>query len=253
MQIYEQYIWYYLSDVFRYGLKGSELGITNDLIYRIVSFYGGRSPSCEVYAFNENVHENIRGADIDLFIEDNGSGNYYFYMLQAKILNSRGRYLDIAPWSSRSQYGLLIRNARIENATPLYLLYNGYSDNSNLGSPLFGLSIINANIIRIIRVRQRVLITKPKLTFNQLHPHNMNPFHILFCETPIPYRVQNTISGRDIYRGYPYIRINTNNEPEPSNTENDEGNNDNNRNAISIINSNHLAPFRIIVQNDRTI
>ena len=90
--MYEASLWDYLSDVFSFSSKASELGVTDDLIYRIVRFYSGRPAGCEVYAFNEDVNEFVRGADIDLFIEDNGSGRYFHFMLQAKIMNYTGRY-----------------------------------------------------------------------------------------------------------------------------------------------------------------
>ncbi len=211
---YENAVWNYLTDVFRFELKAAELGFTNDLVFRITKFYNGRPQSCEVYIFNDNVNENIRGADIDLFIEDGNTGLYYFYMLQAKIMNWQGRFRDIKRWSRNAQYLTLLRAARIESAMPLYLFYNGKTLNSTLGRPEYGLSIIDAEEIRALRASQRSNPSAPMVTFNQLIPRGMLPFDSLFCYSDQPPYCDiqsNRIPYEKIYRGYPYKKINITN------------------------------------------
>lgn len=252
IQFYESIIWHYLTDVFSYKLKGSELGITNDLIYRIVKFYNGRPLNCEVFAFNEKVNEKVRGADIDLFIEINNSGNYYHFMLQAKIMNYTGRYYDIENWSIDSQYDRLIYHANIEKAFPLYLLYNGRTVNSNItNNNDLGLSIVNANEIRRIKIRQINLPITPRITFNQLINHGMRNFHVLFCDIPDEYIPTRTVKATEIFKGYPYIKIDQNNDLDTTVEFDNEDLNDNN--AINIIKDRHLAQYRIIINSTEKI
>lgn len=250
IQMYETGLWTYLSDVFSYRLTSSELGITNDLIYKIVKFYNGRPRNCEVYAFSDKVYEYRRGADIDLFIEDNGSGNYYFYMLQAKTMDYRGRYLDIKPWSRRAQYYKIIRNAKIENALPLYLLYNGLTTNSNSGNSSFGLSIVPATSVKGFRLRQRPLPRIPSITFNDLHNLNMNPFHVLFCNPPERYTLHGTISRNNIYSIYPYRRITQDIEQKSTDSDLNLNEDNNISNARDNIRERNLALYRVIINSE---
>jgi hypothetical protein len=247
--MYEKDIWHYLTHVFRFRLKAAEIGITNDLIFRITSFYRRGPTSCEVYAFNDNINESKRGADIDLFIEDNiGSGSYHFFMLQAKIMDFNGKYKDIKRWSSYSQFNKLIRSANIEGAFPLYLFYNGSTPNSNVGNTNWGLSIVEANYIKIIRLSQRGMPRAPKITFNQIHP-NMRPFHVLFCNLPTGYELPKTIIGNDIYKGYPYIKRAESSDQNIS--DNSEFENGIDEQTLDIIKNYHLAPLRIILNADK--
>jgi hypothetical protein len=253
IQLYETIVWNYLSDVFRYSLKSSELGITNDLVYRIVSFYGRFQPQyCEVYIFNERIHENRRGADIDLFIEDNGSGNFHFFMLQAKIMNYKGRYKDIRNWSPHAQFNTLINSASTEGAYPLYLLYNGKTGNSNIGNTNWGLSIVEASQIRNLRLSQSTSTRIPRVTFNQLHSRGMNPFNVLFCNLPSKYKL-SSIPGKNIYKGYPYVQINRTPDQNLSEKGEEESNEDKHIDVegLKIIKDKNLALFRIIIKTEK--
>lgn len=198
---YEHDVWAYLSDVFKYDLKGSEIGITNDLVYRIIKFYSIYPGNCEVYIFNENINEKVRGADIDLFIQKGNSNFYSYFMLQAKLLNNNGKYPEIDKWSPKAQYNTLIAAAKKEKAVPLYLLYNGYSNNSNLGNNDYGLSIVNANIIKANRFNHQSKTRSSKLSFNDVFS-SMKSFHELFC-IPISNSTEIQSYG-DIYKSGPY-------------------------------------------------
>jgi len=245
-------MWQYLSNVFSYNLKGSELGITNDLIFKIVNFYGGRNSNCEVYAFNDQVYENKRGADIDLFIEDNKTGNYYFYMLQSKIMNHRGKYLEIKPWSPRAQYYKLIRNAKIENALPLYLFYNGQTSKIRLNISNFGLSIVNATYIRDIVNFQRIKKINQSINYDRL-AFCMSPLHILFCKPTSDFVSQGTINRNDIYLNYPYRNISSLSKEDYYYTKEYNKKNQTNRDILDTIKNRHLAPFRIIINNHKIL
>ncbi|MBL0049673.1 MAG: hypothetical protein IPP32_16440 [Bacteroidetes bacterium] len=193
------------------------------------------------------MNESIRGADIDLFIEDNGTGRYHFFMLQAKIMNYEGKYKDIKNWSVNAQFYKLLRASNSEGAFPLYLLYNGGSVNSNLGNSQFGLSIVEATVIRNIRVSQRRNWRNPLITFNQLQAFNMKPFHVLFCQIPKEYKLPETIDGNAIYKGYPYINKGEGIEKEERKSEFEEKKDSD---SIMIIKSKNLAPFRIVLKSD---
>lgn len=248
IKAYEKLIWNYLSDIFKYNLKSSEIGITNDVIYRIVKFYGGRPNGCEVYAFNA-FKEIVRGADIDLFIKSS-NGMYTYYKLQAKLMNYRGKYIEISKWGSNAQFHTLINSAGIESAYPLYLLYNGLTLNSRLGqSNKCGLTIIDARKIRDYRYDQHFLGKNPTvkiLTYDILHTLVMKPFHVLFCEDEYGFPMPAVKRESDIFKAFPYKRIDTSEiGREPEVVETDEPNED----AIVIIKERNLAPIRIIINS----
>lgn len=204
---YEIGVWHYLSRVFGYRLKASELGFTNDLVFRIVDFYGGRPALCEVYAFNDNVREATRGADIDLFIESDTPGWYHFYKLQAKMMNHQGSYKKIEAWGPHSQMEILISSARKERAKALYLLYNGHTPNSTMGATQWGLSIVKATEVKQLRLAHSRAGINTSVKFNDLYPLGMQAFHVLFCNIPDDYKLEHLTDGNSIYKGYPYMRI----------------------------------------------
>src|SRR5690554_3066452 len=123
-----QRIWNYMSDVFSYKLKVSEIGITNHLIFEITKNHTGFGSACEVYCYHAK-NEKQRGADVDLFIQ-NTDGTYQHYMLQAKVMDFRGYYNDISKWNPNAQFLTLIKKAKKEKALALYLLYNGLTSKS---------------------------------------------------------------------------------------------------------------------------
>ena len=247
IQFYSTCTWEYLSEVFSYRLKGSELGFTDDLVFRIVQFYKGRPSDCEVYAFSDNVRESIRGADIDLFIQDTETGRYQYFMLQAKVMDHNGRYKDIRKWSYNAQFNRLIRAAHKEGAFPLYLLYNGLTGRSTVGNTHWGLSIVEAARVRTLRHNQRKLNKAPYITFDDLHPLNMQPFHLLFCDIDSNnYNLPPTIDGRNVYTGFPYVikKYDTREEQvddSKSPVAIDEG--------LAIIGNRNLAPVRIVIKS----
>ena len=200
-----QFLWHYMSDVFRYGLSVSEIGITKHLIYDIISFYNHLGVGLEAYA-KPARDEKQRGADIDLFIQ-NSLGNYHHYMLQSKVMDFDGRYQDIRNFSPNAQFFRLIQAAQNENALPLYLLYNGNTSNSSQGDLNFGASIIHASVIRDIRTNQIGLSTVPRITFNQLFQAGMEPYQVLFCKGSNVLPKPPEKSKDEIFTGYPYKQI----------------------------------------------
>lgn len=246
--IYEELIWNYLTDVFYFGLKASELGITNDLIYRIVSFYIKSASKIEVYAAHSKK-EYIKGSDIDLFIKKNR--NYYqYYKLQAKMMDFKGQYYDIAKWSNNAQYNKIIKSSKKESAFPLYLLYNGLTAQSATGvSNKWGLSLVEAVKIRDYRRAQKMYNKNPlvhNLTFDILHAMSMKPFHNLFCSKRIEYELPEPVGYDNIYKGPPYDRIILENQLDNVNRRTDETASRN----LLIMKERNLSPLRLIVDSE---
>jgi hypothetical protein len=239
-------LWHYLTDVFAYSLHAAEIGITNHLVYFITSFYGGRSAGVEVYAFNAQ-QEKHRGADIDLFIEL-PNGKYRHYMLQAKVSSETGTFKDIEHWHKGAQYNKLLDRARSEGATAYYLLYSGSARFSSFGSASYGFSCVHANEIKSLK--RAFYLSKPgsapTITFNLLWRRGrMFPFHRLFCITPSRFFHSKRMEheGKDIYRGYPYRRI----EPTLDTATQDDNSSIENEKGPDLNSDTSLAPYRVIV------
>lgn len=249
IKFYEEVVWDYLTDVFSFGLRAAELGVTNDLIYQIARFYRWYPSLGEVYAVHGR-DEDLRGADVDLFIFD-GLG-YHHFMIQAKIMDCSGRYLDIKKHGSRAQFIKLIQAAKNEAAYPLYLLFNGNTPASTSGKRHHGCAIVPADTIRAFRWGQRKTLGKartPRISFSDLSG-SMKPFHYLFCPgCPIDFELPKKKSRAQIYTGFPYVNLSeriTNTQGPESEFE------DYSPDATAIIKERRLATYRIIV-NDPTL
>ncbi len=218
---HSQNLWRYVSRLYSYqGMRLSEIGVTNDLIFRIVDFYAGYPGTCDVYVNHARL-EKHRGADIDLTIFD-AAGKGARFCIQSKIMNSKGLFYDIKKWNTRgAQYVKLINWAISQKAMPLYLLYCGTTPASTRGSADYGLSIIDANVISNYRRQQSVASQLPNttgiprpaipdLSFDMLFPLGMDPFQVLFCPgTPAKYIPDEFITLNDptLEIGLPYIKV----------------------------------------------
>jgi hypothetical protein len=243
-------IWHYMSNVFRYKLKVAEIGMTNHLIFDITNFYSGFHSGCEVFCYHAK-NEKQRGADIDLYIQ-NANGRYQHYMIQAKVMDFRGYYNDIAKWNPNAQFLTLIKKAKKEKALALYLLYNGFTSKSRLCNPALGTAIIEANEIRKFRTSQRrtgYLHGQNSLYFDLLF-NKMQPYQNLFCKGIQDVKLPQSKAENEIYTGFPYTKIieNSNNEDIS-----DEESLEEDQQAIAIIEEMSLAPVRIIVKYDSEI
>lgn len=219
VELYSQKLWHYMSDVYSFQhMRVSEIGITNDLIYQFMKFYSHYPSQCDVY-IDHSSDEKTRGADIDLLIF-NSAGNGDRYFIQSKVMNWQGRYKDIRKWNHLGipQFQKLINwaNDPTHMGCPLYLLYNGNTINALLGNSQYGLSIIDANIIRNYRYDQyyhRVRRSISDLTFDILFRAGIHPFHILFCDDPInsqsrkKYERPTKYKLNEIEIEYPYIKV----------------------------------------------
>lgn len=182
IQNYENNVWKYLSDVFSLKLKASEIGFTNDLIFRIMSFYVNSQHKIEVY-IKHGTNESKTGTDIDLFIQINYTNLFDSYKIQAKMINYFFRYKGLEKNRNFSQIENLINHSNSENAIPYHLFYNGEPFNRRLIIPKnnYGISIVDSNII--LQIRQNKLANQNKLsteTYNSLYQYK-KPLHTLFC------------------------------------------------------------------------
>ncbi len=218
VKLYSKVLWSYISDVYSFqNMRVSEIGITNDLIYRFLQYYRNYPGFCDVY-INHSYDEKTRGADIDLLIFNSvGVGSRYY--IQSKVMNFEGKFKDIKKWNPMNtpQFQKLINWSSNPGhaGTPLYLLYSGMTINSNLGNSNNGLSIIDANIIRNFRYNQFYKNTHPttsSLTFNILYNLGIDPFHVLFCSDDdnlrkSKYSNEKSYSLGDIEIAPPYSRL----------------------------------------------
>lgn len=247
IKYHEFCVWNYLSDVFRYQLKASELGFTNDLVFKITDYFGGRSSNCQVYAIHARK-EVLRGADIDLFIFNGIS--YDHYMIQAKILDHTGRYLDIGVYRSGAQFMKLISAAAAESAFPLYLLFNGLTPNSAKGNAEYGCSIVEAETIKTYRQNQRRKLPSgphPRIRFDDVQSE-LIPLHHIFCRDCVTaFKLPPGKFEEQIYTGFPYSKISREFQFEGSLIEAGSGTE---KEALLSIEEMHLAATRIIIRDD---
>jgi len=243
-----------MSDVYRYNLKVSELGITNHLIYDVVNFYAQTGIFCDVFCL-DSKYENIRGADLDLFIK-NRHGKFNYFMIQSKVMNFEGKYLGISGWGPNAQYNKLIKAAHDGKlkAFPLYLLYNGDSINSTQGDSDFGLSIIEATRLSNFRLNQHKNKDNRRLNFNMLY-QDMNPYFILFCGFDVPFELPSPIEGNRIFNDYPYQQVVQNwddilgDDFNEDNGDKPGSNNKQDQEIIQLIRNEGLAKYRIIIED----
>jgi len=243
-------IWNYISRVYQYsGMRVSEVGLTNHLVFDIVDFSSRNNDIVEVFAWHSEK-ESIQGADIDLFIEQPGGG-FQFYMLQAKVMNQKGRYSGIARWNTYAQYYKLIRAAGHKNAIPLYLLYNGATERSQLGAVEYGMAIAHARSICDFRKRQYDDDDNRKLFFDLLMQEALlKPFSDLFCQKGAPpFGTGPLLNLKEIHRGFPYRKVENSKRAERQQQQSEENEKELQEQEDSA-NRKGLAPCRIIIYQE---
>jgi hypothetical protein len=122
--------WHRLGKGHKLGLDRAEIGITDDVIYQIVR-YVKRNPGSGIEVWKSR-HESRNGHDIDLFVRDSRSSGFYWFPLQAKVLDCNQRYAHIAPGGKKGQWPLLQRLQRNALGSgifcqPYYLWYTGFT------------------------------------------------------------------------------------------------------------------------------
>lgn len=191
IQIFAKNVYDFLSDVFTYNLKFSELGLTDHLLHHLASYskYIG-SNNIEIYKLPWSV-ESIYGNDIDLFIQ-NKLGTFNWYALQAKVMSPNGAFTDIRiKPKSTQQWDKLLNHERTFGSKTYYLLYCGESRRPPkkmptradcLGIPTvqdYGTTIVETKDIK--HIRTSVLSTHANLYFNDVFPNHTDTLRKLFC------------------------------------------------------------------------
>ncbi|TPG64631.1 DUF6615 family protein [Hymenobacter nivis] len=222
-----QRVYRHLSDVFRFGLSFSELGLTDHFILDLARFsHRSRSATVKVYKTSWPV-ETAFGNDIDLFVGD-GTGQYDWYALQAKVMSHEGEFNDlkIKAKGEFHQWLKLLTHERLFGSQAFYLLYVGKSKTNfpttgptkkdcNGVAPIgeYGLSLVKA-----LNIHKTVTRTTP-MKFTEVFPDLVEPLRSIFCcprplhltarkytedeiATPAYRQVYARAKSDDIYQGY---------------------------------------------------
>lgn len=187
---------HHLSEVFDYGLSFSELGMTDLFVLDLVRFSQQGASSklqVEVYKTSWPV-ERLFGNDIDLFVGD-GTGQYDWYALQAKVMSHNGAFKDLKIKKSGKmhQWHKLLLHEHLFGSQAFYLLYIGKSKtNFPTASPTstdcqgqasiaeYGLTLVKA-----LDIMNTVTTASPML-FSAVFPGSAEPLGSLFCCPRIP-------------------------------------------------------------------
>jgi hypothetical protein len=186
-----QRVYNHLSRVFSYELSFAELGMTDHFVLDLVRFSHLVSSSIEVYKTAWPI-ESVFGNDMDLFVGD-GTGQYYWYALQAKVMAHNGDFEDlkIKVKGELQQWHKLLLHERLFGSQAFYLLYVGKSKTNSPASrptktdchgvaPIrdYGLSLVKAEDILKIVTR-----TTP-MKFSEVFPDHVEPLRSIFCCPP---------------------------------------------------------------------
>lgn len=180
-------VYRHLSEVFRYGLSFSELGLTDHFVLDLVRFSDRvSSTTIKVYKTSWPV-ETAFGNDIDLFVGD-GTGQYDWYALQAKVMSHEGEFNDlkIKVKGELHQWHKLLLHERLFGSQAFYLLYTGRSKGSFIAPTKedcnglahigdYGMSLVKAHDIH-----KTVRRTTPML-FSEVFPDLAEPLRSIFC------------------------------------------------------------------------
>lgn len=185
-------VYHYLSDVYKYRLSFSELGLTDHFILNLAQYshLTGNS-NVEIYKMPWTV-ESIYGNDIDLFIQ-NKSGTYTWYALQAKVMAFNGAFKDLK-YNRKAilqQWDKLLLHETIFGSKSYYLLYSGKSQNPPKGMPNrsdckgipsideLGLGIVETSEIK--NIRTKTLSQSQQFFFKNIFPLHIDSIRKLFC------------------------------------------------------------------------
>lgn len=186
LQLYSVQTWNKIGFVRkRKGLRINETTITQNLVFDFWQLAAASTLPIEIY---ESKNEKVNGNDLEIIVETNKG--FLLLPCQAKIIYRNNRYSTIHYQSKNSsvfQMDMLLKYAKLNNAIPIYLLYNFYSNykrtfqiEEEIGFPLdyFGCSVISAKYLKenfpnTIKGEKQKLSTP---SFEDLHPYSASPF-----------------------------------------------------------------------------
>lgn len=180
--------WNRIIEAHEVGVDLPEIGITADILVKILRFSKSVLPTFDVFA-KKGWNEKMYGSDIDVFVEV-GSGNFVWFALQAKVLKKGNRYTSLRDTSdSVMQWEKLELLESLSGCKGFYLLYNGlnnfhYDDADSCSIKFdqsqFGCSLVSPKDIKNLaeqKIGERYV--NPK--FQSIHPKFAHPWRILVC------------------------------------------------------------------------
>lgn len=251
VNFFSQDVYLYLSRIFKYRLKMSEVGLTDHFVFAIVDFCKTQGISnAQIYTTGWKI-ESKYGNDIDLFVQ-RADGKYNRFALQAKVMSFNGAYDDLKLKAAPNQWDKLLDHERLFKSKSFYLFYNGKSNirpvtatptrSDCLGIPTIqelGLGIVETSIVK----KEREGLTAPtgKLYMRHFFPNHMDAIRKLFCCEGGGYDNLEGYDYDEIYVGAPYKTV-TAHDSLPQGDEPEEFDEER-------IPENHtdIAPFRIVV------
>ncbi len=228
-----------LTKIFQYQLKMAEIGLTDLFIYKLTEYCDVNS--LKNIAIYHAKQESVYGADIDLFVEQD-PGIYFWFALQAKVMNKQGLYKDLRiKKKSPQQWEKLKDNETKHGSKAFYLFYNGDYKKTGLPTPTrsdcqgtpalqdYGYGIVERQCIAAHFVGGAA-----RAKFTDFYPKDMDSLRKLLCckVDDTTGLLQYTVA--DIHTAAPYVQI----YPVPDNP--DTG-------IRANIDAGALAPARIVI------
>jgi|GEM_PF-1709033 len=180
--------WNRIIEAHEVGVDLPEIGITADILVKILQFSKSTLPNFDVFA-KKGWNEKIYGSDIDVFVEV-GSGLFVWFALQAKVLKKENRYTTLRDTSDTvMQWEKLVLLESRTGCKGYYLLYNGLKSFRFLGQdccPIpfdqsqFGCSLVEPAVIKHFAERKKgKRYVNP--SFEDIHPDYAEPWRVLVC------------------------------------------------------------------------
>lgn len=180
--------WKRIIEAHEVGVDLPEIGITADILVRILQFAKSAIPNFDVYA-KKGWNEKMYGSDLDVFVEVGGS-KFVWFALQAKVLKKENRFTTLRDTSDHiMQWEKLALLETLTGCKGYYLLYNGLKGYNFLGpdscsNPFdqsqFGCSLVEPKEIEKLANRKKGR-SYIKPTFQDIHPNFAQPWRILVC------------------------------------------------------------------------
>lgn len=180
--------WNRIIEAHEVGVDLPEIGITADILVKILQYSKSTLPNFEAYA-KKGWNEKKYGSDIDVFLEV-GRGQFVWFALQAKILKKDNRYTTLRDTSDTvMQWEKLALLESLSGCKGYYLLYNGIkgfnfhgndSCSNSFSESQFGCSLVEPTIIeKLANIKKGGRYVNP--TFQDIHPDNAEPWRTLVC------------------------------------------------------------------------
>jgi hypothetical protein len=251
---FSQAVYNHLTEVFKYRLSFSEIGLTDHLMLEMARFsrFSGLS-NIEIYKMPWTI-ESAFGNDIDLFIQ-NKSGTFNWYALQAKVMSYNGAFKDLKfkKGATTQQWDKLLSHEKAYGSKTYYLLYSGQPLNLPTSAPKrkdclgiptiyeLGLGIVETKVISSIRTT--TLKPTQFFYFNHVFPNHIDSIRkLLCCPSDLPETLR-TYQRSDIETGR-YQRIGI--------TDNAETNDINEKELEPLITEDGNAPIRLIIKSEQS-